>query len=191
MGLLSGAPFRCALWTFAVGLVTFGGAGAAEPDVEELIRDAVAAAPLSLADTATVMDWDRRVLRQGNGSYICFPTPSGARSRGREPMCLDDVWMAWLDAWMTSTPFKASGVGIAYMLAGDAGASATDPYATEPTAANRWVVDGPHLMVIVPDAAQLDGLSADPSGGGPYVMWKSTPYVHVMVPVAEAPALRP
>ena len=42
-------------------------------------------------------------------------------------MCLDAVWMAWLDAWMYAKPFTVTAVGIAYMLAGDAGASANDP----------------------------------------------------------------
>jgi hypothetical protein len=169
----------------AIGLVAFGKAGAAEPGAAKLIRDALSAAPTSIAPTATVMNWDGRVLKRGSGVYVCFPTPSGARSRGREPMCLDKVWMAWLDAWMAAKPFKADGVGIAYMLAGDAGASVTEPYASKPTPGNHWVVDGPHLMIIVPDAMQLNGLPTDPAGGGPYVMWKGTPYAHIMVPIAE------
>ena len=77
-------------------------------------------------------------------------------------MCLDKVWEAWGDAWMNKKPFKATSVGIAYMLAGDTGASNTDPYATAGTPTNQWVVEGPHLMVIEPDAAQLEGLSTDP-----------------------------
>jgi hypothetical protein len=31
----------------------------------------------------------------------------------------------------------------------------------------------------------LDGMTTDPSTGGPWVMWKGTPYVHIMVPVSE------
>jgi hypothetical protein len=68
---------------------------------------------------------------------------------------------------MYAKPFTATNVGIAYMLAGDAGASANDPYASSPTADNHWTVDGPHLMIIVPDAAKLGGLSTDASSGGP------------------------
>ena len=44
--------------------------------------------------------------------------------------------------------------------------------------------EGPHLMVIFPDPKMLEGISDDPNNGGPYVMWKGTPYAHVMVPVA-------
>ena len=35
------------------------------------------------------------------------------------------------------------------------------------------------------EAALLEGISTDPQNGGPYVMWKGTPYAHVMVPVAD------
>ncbi len=98
-------------------------------------------------------------------------------------MCLDKTWTAWADAWTNKKAFKADQVGIGYMLVGDAGSSNVDPYADGPTSKNQWVVEGPHTMVIVPDPAQLEGLSTDPNNGGAYVMWKGTPYVHVMVPL--------
>jgi hypothetical protein len=167
--------------------VIAGNAGATEWSAERLIEDALSAAPPSIAGTATVMDWNHRILRQGSGLYICFPTPESSRPRGREPMCLDKVWMAWLEAWAHGKPFKTEGVGIAYMLAGDAGASAIDPYASGPTSDNHWAVDGPHLMVIVPDVAKLDGLPTNANSGVPWVMWKGTPYAHIMIPIA-APA---
>ena len=169
-------------------LALLGTASAAEADKAALIKDALSAAPPEIAKTAPVMDWDHTSLKPGSGAYTCHPTPPDVRAKGgREPMCLDKVWMAWGDAWKNKKPFKATGVGIAYMLAGDTGASNTDPYAKTASANNQWVVEGPHLMVIVPDAAQLEGLSTDPHGGGPYVMWKGTPYAHIMVPVAERP----
>lgn len=172
--------------------VAFGGAAtaiAAEPDKDVLIRDALSAAPPAIASTATVMTMDNKVLKQGTGSYVCMPTDADELAKGlREPMCLDKVWVAWADAWMNKKPFKATGTGIAYMLAGDAGASNIDPYATAATPDNQWVVEGPHIMVIVADPAQLAGLPTDPNSGGAYVMWKGTPYAHIMVPVAQRPA---
>jgi hypothetical protein len=42
-------------------------------------------------------------------------------------------------------------------------------------------------MVIVSSPAQLEGISADPTNGGPWVMWKGTKYAHIMVPVAATP----
>jgi hypothetical protein len=63
------------------------------------------------------MDWDHAMLKSGNGAYTCMPTPPAIRaSGGRNPMCLDKVWTAWGDAWMNKKPFKAEGVGIAFML---------------------------------------------------------------------------
>ena len=175
------------LCVIIVGSLALEAASAAD-DKDSLIKDALSAASPEIAKTATVMDWDHSVLKQGTGAYTCMPTPPEERARGAtDPMCVDKVWEAWGDAWMNKKPFKATGVGIACMLAGDTGASNTDPYATEKTATNQWVVEGPHLMVIVPDASQLDGLSTDPHNGGPYVMWKGTPYAHIMVPVAERP----
>ncbi len=72
------------------------------------------------------------------------------------------------------------------MLAGEGdaiGVSNTDPYATEPTADNDWVKEGPHLMILMPDPTALEGLSTDPADPV-YVMWKGTPYAHIMVRIA-------
>ena len=49
------------------------------------------------------------------------------------------------------------------------------------------MVSSPHVMVIVPDPAQLDALSTDPQNGGPWVMWKGTKYAHIMMPTAPMP----
>jgi hypothetical protein len=67
------------------------------------------------------------------------------------------------------------------------GRSNTDPYATGKTADNEWVVSGPHLMVIVPDSDDLDKVPTDPENGGPWVMWKGTPYAHIMIPIGDQP----
>jgi hypothetical protein len=40
-------------------------------------------------------------------------------------------------------------------------------------------------MIAVP-RAMLEGITDDPHGGGPYVMWKDTPYAHIMVPLEDA-----
>jgi hypothetical protein len=168
-----------------------GVALAADPTVEELIADALSAAPPAVRETAGVMDEAGNMLREGTSAYVCMPTPAAIRDFGPQPMCLDEVWMKWAHAWMHREPFTADRVGIAYMLAGDgAGASNIDPFATEPTADNDWVVEGPHIMVIVPDPAQLEGLPDTPTEDGAYVMWKGTPYVHIMIPTAPRPAQR-
>jgi hypothetical protein len=160
---------------------------AGAPDNQALIREALSAAPPEVAKTATVKNWDGTVLKPGTGSYTCYPTRESMKKRGKMSMCLDKTGVAWHDAWMNKKPFTANEVGIVYMLAGDVGSSNTDPYAEAPASNNQWVEPGPHTMIIVPNPAELEGISADPYNGGPFVMWKGTPYVHIMVPVGKRP----
>jgi hypothetical protein len=156
-------------------------------DKQALIREALSAAPPEVAKTAIVKNWDGTVLKPGTGAYTCYPTRDSMKKRGKMSMCLDKTGLAWHDAWTNKKPFKANEVGIVYMLAGDVGSSNTDPYAEAPTSNNQWVEPGPHIMVIVPNPAELEGISTDPYGGGAFVMWKGTPYVHIMVPVGKRP----
>jgi hypothetical protein len=102
-------------------------------------------------------------------------------------MCLDEPWLQFIQAHLTKSMPKVDRVAIGYMMApGGAGGSNTDPYATMAAADNHWHVHPPHMMIIVPDPADLEGLPTDPSSGGPYVMWKGTPYAHIMAPVTSA-----
>lgn len=155
---------------------------AAAAEKQAMIDDALAAAPDAIAKAATIKDWEGNTLQEGTNGYTCFPTPPTLQ--GIAPMCLDAQWASWADAWMNKKPFKATSVGTAYMLAGDGGASISDPFAKGETADNGWIVEGPHLMIIVPDAEGLEGISTDPKSGGPYVMWKGTDYAHIMVPTS-------
>ena len=150
---------------------------------EAKIENALAAAPIELAKNATVMDWDQTVLKEGSNGYTCLPSPPDLP--GNAPMCLDAPWLKWAHAWMNKTNPELTGMGIGYMLSGDAGASNTDPFATDPSAVSDWVESGPHLMVIVPDPTTLDNFPTDYGRGTPWVMWKGTPYVHIMVPTGH------
>jgi hypothetical protein len=156
------------------------------------IANAMSAAPAVISKSATIMDWPEKEggqpkqLRAGNNGWVCFPTSPGEFGGASidDPMCLDKQWQAWGDAWSSKTQPKVEGTGIAYMLKGDKGASNTDPFATGPTATNDWVVSPSHIMVLYADLKQLDAFPTDPNTGGPWVMWKGTPYAHLMVPVA-------
>ena len=55
-----------------------------------------------------------------------------------------------------------------------------------PTADNQWVVSPPHMMVLYQDPKMLDAYPTDPMSGGPWAMWKGTPYAHVMVPASTS-----
>ena len=150
------------------------------------IAKATSAAPADIAKGAAVMgtgaDGKMKELRAGTIGWMCMNELAG------DSMCLDKEWQGWGDAWMNKKdPPKRTSVGVAYMLKGDKGASNTDPYATKATADNHWVVSGPHIMLLPTDAAQLDAYPTDWTKGGPWVMWKGTPYAHIMVPVANMP----
>lgn len=167
-------------------LASLVGSGAALAD-QALIDDALAAAPPGLAAGAKVVDWEGTVLKEGANGYTCLPTPPTLD--GAAPMCLDEAWMHWAMAWQHQQPITVDALGIAYMLAGDEGASLVDPYAEGPSGDGTWIEEGPHLMLIAPPAL-LEGYTTDPNAGGPYLMWQGTDYQHLMVPVGprdEAP----
>lgn len=165
----------------SLAIIFAAGTAMAESSREEMIKEALMAAPPSLAAVAAVHDWEGNVLREGRSEYVCMPRTPG--SEVVNSMCLDKVWLGWAQAWMNKQPVKIDSVGTAYMLAGDGGTSNIDPFAENETPDNQWIVEGPHLMILVPDAAALDGMPTDPKNGGPYVMWKGTPYAHIMAPL--------
>jgi hypothetical protein len=158
------------------------------------IANAMTAAPASVSGKATILDWPAKegdapaVLRAGTNGWTCFPDM--ADSKGNDPMCIDQAWMSWVEGYMAHKPPVVPRVGLAYMIApGGAWLSSTDPFATGPTPTNQWGLDGPHLMVLLPDTKALEGLPTDRNSGGPYVMWPGTPYAHIMAPVKDAPAM--
>jgi hypothetical protein len=142
---------------------------------EDKIKAAMSAAPASVSSRATIMDDDGTLLRQGTNGYTCMPGKGS-------PMCNDAVWMKLMGAVEKKTDFSTDRIGISYMLQGDAEAGSNDsPHETDP-GKGTWIKEGPHVMIVVPKAL-LEGLTSDPAPGEPYVMWKDTPYAHIMVPV--------
>src|SRR5713226_7767641 len=118
-------------------------------------------------------------FRAGSNGFTCMVM-------GTDKMCNDRNSMMFFHALMKHVrpPNK---VGISYMLAGDEGASNTDPYAAGKTADDHWIVTGPHIMVVGPAAKALGYTDAqDPDPNKPYMMWAGTPYEHAMIPVAPA-----
>jgi len=146
---------------------------------EEKIARAMQAAPDFVAGDATIIDSDGTVLRDGTNGWTCMPASAG----GSHPMCNDEVWMRLVKAIGDRADFKTDRVGISYMLTGDDNVNNADPYDTKPDPGEVWVKEGPHLMIVVPDTKVLEGMTDNPDAGGPYVMWKGTPYVHIMVPL--------
>lgn len=156
---------------------------AQEPDeTESKIASALSAGPASVTEGAMVVDMDGTVLRDGDNGWVCHP-----ESAGLGAMCNSGEWGDMISALMRNEDFSPTQMSMSYMLAGEGaapGVSNIDPYATGPTEDNQWIKDGPHLMMILPDPAMLEGVSTDPADPI-YVMWKDTPYAHIMIRIEE------
>ena len=156
---------------------------AAPLNAQDEKSEAMSAAPSEVAANATILDSEGNVIQEGTNGYTCFPTPAALVPP--QPMCLDAAWMVWADAWMNNTYPKIDKVGVAYMLGGDGGVSNTDPTGLDPETVDDWVSADQHLMLLLPHKASYNTFSTDPSYGGPWVMWKGTPYVHLMIPISD------
>jgi len=149
----------------------------------QYIAQALSAAPAAVAKGAAVVrmgdDGSMTTVRAGNNGFTCMVM-------GTDRMCNDANSMEFIHALLKHAP-PPNKVGISYMLAGDKGASNTDPYATGKTADNHWIVTGPHIMLFGPPAKTLGYTEAkDPDPTKPYMMWAGTPYEHAMIPVGPA-----
>lgn len=160
---------------------------AAAVDTQAVIANAMSAAPPAIANAATILDSQQKVLRAGTNGYTCMPDI--ATMPNNSPMCLDAPWMQFVQGMLAKRPAKIDRVGIGYMLQDDMPVSNIDPFATAATPDNEWIDrPGPHIMIIFPDAAALANFPSDPKPGTPYVMWRGTPYAHLMVPTVAMPA---
>lgn len=165
----------------AASVVALAPVPLAAQDREAMIRSALSAAPASIAEAATVVDHKNNVLREGTNGWVCMPDDPAVPNNS--PMCLDEPWRQFIDALMNKRQPQLTALGVGYMLQGDMPVSNTDPFATGPAPGNQWLQDsGPHIMIVVPDPRVLESVTTDPSRGGPWVMWKGTPYAHLMIP---------
>lgn len=149
----------------------------------QYMAQALSAAPPAVAKDATVVrvktNGSMRTLRAGKNEFTCMVM-------GTDKMCNDRNSMEFIHALMNHLP-PPDKVGISYMLAGDKGASNTDPYATGKKLDNHWIVTGPHIMIFGPPSKKLGYTEAkDPDPKKPYMMWAGTPYEHAMIPVTAA-----
>ncbi len=162
-------------------LVTGIGCTVADDGVDKLVALARSAAPAAVSDNATIVV-NGEVAVEGSNGWTCMPD---TMPNDRAAICIDAVWGEMMGALMAQEAFTASKVGISYMLHGEpegSGVSNSNPYHEDPTNAHDYVETGPHLMIIVPKEL-LQGITDDPSSGGPYVMWGDTDYAHIMIPV--------
>ncbi|WP_442581234.1 hypothetical protein ACSBOB_04325 [Mesorhizobium sp. ASY16-5R] len=164
----------------ATAIAWASAAPAADMSDEQLIENAISAAPATVGKNAAVVNWEMKSLRKGTNGFTCIPDDPATPTD--DPMCTDENGMAWMHAIMSKSEPPKGKVAFAYMLKGGSGASNTDPFATEPPAGAKWIEDGPHVMVMnSPDIMALYPHKWDPTQ--PYVMFPDTPYAHLMIPV--------
>lgn len=157
------------------------GSAIADADMDKQIAQARAAAPASIGAGATIVV-NGEVAVEGSNGWTCMPDTMPGDGAA---ICVDALWGEMMAAVGSKSPFEATGLGISYMLLGEppgSGVSNSTPYHEDPVHAHDYVETGPHLMIIVPKQ-MLEGITTDPSSGGPYVMWKDTDYAHIMIPV--------
>lgn len=157
------------------------------PSVDDPIRNAMSAAPLRVAEHATIMGMDAAgkmvEVRKGDNGWTCWPDDPTTPTN--DPMCGDQQWAEFVSAIAEQRTPQYTGIGIGYMLQGGSSASVSDPTLTTPPEGQDWMIDGPHFMVVAPWKLDPAVYPTDPMSGGPYIMFEGTPYEHLMVPVTE------
>ena len=149
---------------------------------DDAIVSAMSAGPVSISANARIVDWNMDELRPGTNSWTCLP--DNADTPGKDPWCVNEPWLDFLNAYVNKTEPTYEDIGFAYMLAGDTEVSNSDPFATEMTGPDDWVSElGAHLMMLIPNKELLNSISADHDNGGPWIMWGNTPYAHIMIPI--------
>ncbi len=149
------------------------------------------AAPDFIGNFATVKDGNGNVLREGTNGWVCLPfmpmPEEGFKSPHQaNPACADKASLAWVDAYMNQTEPKMESDGWMWMLHGDTGVDNFRAYSEgdrEGSNPIHFIESGPHLMLMPKDPDSLEGQTTEFTTGAPYVMFKGTPYVHLMIPV--------
>ena len=179
------------LFVFSIGMLQIsarGQAPAAKAPMtkDQQIQSALSAAPAGISKDAAVMAPGATAgaamaeLKKGTNGWTCMPDDPSTPAK--DPMCMDKNAMTWADAWMNHKSPQISSIGIGYMLQGGSTADNDDPFAKQPQAGKQWLMEPPHLMVF---GTKIDPAvySNAPNTTRPWVMWKGTPYEHLMVPI--------
>ncbi len=96
-------------------------------DIDKQIAHARAAAPAAVSADATIMV-NGKVVVEGSNGWTCMPDTMPGDGAA---MCNDALWGEMMNAVGTKAAFKASGIGISYMLLGEppgSGVSNSTPY---------------------------------------------------------------
>lgn len=146
------------------------------------IANALSAGPEAITKHATVVDWPAhpqegmshgRVLREGDNGWICMPDVPGRPQH--DPMCVDETMMQWLMATLEGKKPNIDKVGLSYMLMGEARQGQGAPHVKDPAEVKEWFYIGPHIMIVLPDAAAgaMNDINRDITKNLPYITFLS------------------
>jgi hypothetical protein len=178
----------CSLTGWAFSTLAQVGAGHTPPKTdEEVIANALSAAPAAVAQGAAVIAFDDkgniRTLRPGTNQFTCIP--DDPTNPANDPNCVDENGLEWVKAWVSRTEPPKGKIGFGYMLQGGTTPSNVDPFATRPPGGMDWMQEPPHVMVLNYGETMVGypepGEHADMTR--PWVMWAGSPYEHLMLPV--------
>ncbi len=158
--------------------------------VEWEIKAYTSAAPAFIGDYATVISASGETLREGSNGWTCrplVPMPEGgyADAHASAAACSDANAVAWVEAYIANKTPVLESDGWIWMKHGDLGVDNFKPYTDgEKDAGHKhYIESGAHMMLMPKDPSSLDGQTTDYTSGAPYVMFKGTKFVHLMIPL--------
>ena len=158
--------------------------------VEWEINAYTSAAPAFIGKHATVIGASGKVLREGSNGWRCEPFMPMPKDGFKHPhetaaACSDKNAVAWANAYKSNNKPELEGDGWIWMIHGDLGVDNFKPYTDGQKDAGHkhFIESGAHMMLMPKDPSSLDGQTTDYTTGAPYVMFKGTPYVHLMIPL--------
>ena len=148
------------------------------------------AAPAYIGDNATIIGASGKVLRKGTNGWRCepfMPMPEGGFKSAHDTAaaCSDKNAVAWANAYKANKTPDLEADGWIWMLHGDLGVDNFTPYTDGQKDAGHkhFIESGAHMMLMPKDPTSLDGQTTDYTTGAPYVMFKGTKFVHLMIPL--------
>ena len=129
-------------------------------------------------------------MREGTNGWTCrnlVPMPDGgfADAHATAAACSDPNAVAWVEAYIADKTPQLKGDGWIWMKHGDLGVDNFKPYTDGQKDAGHkhYIESGAHMMLMPKDPTSLDGQTTDYTTGAPYVMFKGTKFVHLMIPL--------
>lgn len=126
-------------------------------------------------------------LALGSSGWTCWPDHLGTPDP--DPVCRDEGGREWEYAVTARRSPRITGVGMIYRLQGGNSVSDTDPSLRVPPQGQAWIVDPPHVAIILSNPSrQYAGVPTTRQKDRPWVRYAGTPWAYLYVPVGNTTA---